>query len=60
MVSTQTKVKQLEGLLGTRDLTDREADFVRRLASRLAAGTLGALTDRQADWLHDLWARHFA
>lgn len=59
-VSTQTMVEQLEGLLHTRDLTLREADFVSALVRARDQGSLGELTDLQVSWMTDLHRKHFA
>lgn len=60
MVSTQTKVTQLEGLLGRRDLNAREVSFVMHLVLLRGRGRLGDLSEKQLEWLEDLWGRHFA
>jgi hypothetical protein len=59
-VSTATMVEQLEGLLHTRDLTIREADFVASLVRARNEKRLGDLSDRQVEWMSDLHRRHFA
>lgn len=60
VVSTETMVQQLEGLLHTRDLSLREADFVASLAREREAGRLHELSDKQVAWMADLHSRHFA
>ena len=59
-VSTAVMVEQLSGLLHTRDLTIREADFVSRLIAIRDEGQLGELSDKQVNWLVDLHRKHFA
>jgi hypothetical protein len=60
MVSTRTMVDQLEGLLGTGDLTERSKDFVRGLVFKRDVNLLPDLTDGQVDYLESLWQQHFA
>lgn len=60
LVSTTTMIKRLEGLLGTRDLTAWEQDFVRKLAELAQAGQVTQLTGAQVDKLDELHGRHFA
>lgn len=60
MKSTQQKIHQLEGLLGTPHLNDREESFVRTLQRHRENNTTGRLTDPQIDWMDDLFRRHFA
>lgn len=59
-VSTATMVEQLEGLLHTRDLTIREADFVATLVRARDEGRVSQLSDKQVAWMTDLHRRHFA
>lgn len=61
-VETRTKITQLASLVGTSDLNAAETGFVKKLADmqRAAGGGLMDLTEKQTDWLEDLWARHFA
>lgn len=61
LVSTDTKIKQLEGLLDTKDLNSWETGFVRNLVERTGAGHhTGNLTDAQVERLEELWNKHFA
>ncbi len=60
LVSTTTMIKRLEGLLGTRDLSEWEQDFVRKLAAEAASGQVTGLTGAQVDKLDELHGRHFA
>lgn len=59
-LSTSTMIKRLEGLLGTRDLTDREGAFVERLVATCTRGQVTRLSDAQLQWLTDLHRKHFA
>lgn len=60
MVSTAQMIKRLEGLLGTKDLTEWEHSFVRSLADRMHAGEVTKLTGDQVDKLDELHGKHFA
>lgn len=58
--STAVMITQLEGLLGTKDLTDSEAEFVEKLVRIRDAGQVTQLSERQVEYLSDLNRRHFA
>lgn len=60
LVSTTTMIQRLQGLLGTRDLTEWEQEFVRKLAAEAEAGRATQLTGAQVDMLDRLHGRHFA
>lgn len=60
LVSTTTMIKRLEGLLGTRDLSEWEQGFVRKLVESSQAGQVTQLTGAQVDKLDELYGRHFA
>lgn len=60
VVSTKVMIDKLEGLLHTRDLTLREADFVASMVREREAGRVGELSDKRVEWLVDLHKRHFA
>jgi len=60
MVSTTKMIQRLEGLLGTKDLTEWEQGFVRSLASRMHAGEVTELTGDQVEKLDELHGKHFA
>lgn len=59
-LSTTAMIKKLEGLLGTKDLTEREHAFVENLSKTMNAGAVTRLTGPQLDWLQDLHRKHFA
>lgn len=59
MISTATMIQRLEGMLDTKDLTEWEHDFVRKLASLMRAGEVTQLTGAQVDKLDELHERHF-
>jgi len=60
MLSTQTKIMRLEGLLETDDLNAREHDFVEHMRDLLARGRIGDLSEKQLDWIERLYDKHFA
>lgn len=60
MVSTTQMIQRLEGLLGTKDLTDWEQRFVRSLAARMHAGEVTKLSGDQVEKLDEIHGRHFA
>lgn len=59
MVSTTTMIQRLEGCLGTSDLSEWEAKFVRSLAEQLNAGEVTRLSAKQVDTLERLHDKHF-
>jgi hypothetical protein len=58
--STSVMVERLIGLLGTKDVSDWEEDFIKSLQRRLVDNSLTALTERQVDALDRLHSKHFA
>ncbi len=60
LVSTETMVQQLEGLLDTNDLSPWEIAFVLTMKNRRIQRTLTRLTDRQVERLDELYRKHFA
>lgn len=60
MISTTTMIRRLEGMLGTKDLSDWEHGFVESLAEKLDAGQVTQLTERQVETLERLHGKHFA
>lgn len=59
-VSTTTMIRRLEGMLGTKDLSEWEQGFVETLVERLEAGQVTQLTERQVETLERLHGKHFA
>ena len=60
MTSTTTMIRRLEGMLGTKDLSEWEQGFVETLAAKLEAGEVTKLTERQVEILERLHGKHFA
>jgi hypothetical protein len=61
IVSLGTKVKQLEGLLDTKDLSDWENNFLHSVSVRTDCGRVTTgLSDKQIERLDELWGKHFA
>lgn len=59
-VSTTTMIRRLEGMLGTKDLSEWEQGFVETLVAKLEAGQVTQLTERQVETLERLHREHFA
>lgn len=60
MTSTTTMIERLSGCLDTGDLSAWGKGFVRSLVERKNAGQVTQLSDRQAEALERLHAKHFA
>ena len=60
MTSTNTMIDRLAGCVGTGDLSEWEEQFVESLVERKNAGQVTQLSDRQAEALERLHAKHFA
>ena len=56
MKSTGQMIEQLEGLLGTSDLTDWESGFVETLVERKGK----PLSDKQTEIMERIYRKHFA
>jgi len=60
LVSVNTKIQQLEGLVDTRDVTDRENSFIKSVALLTHGGVIiSILSERQVAWVEDIWQRHW-
>lgn len=61
MSSLIAMVLKLEGLLGTRDLTAWEHDFITSISERvgLAGGKTSGLSEAQVDKIGQIHAKHF-
>lgn len=61
MPSVGSKLKQLEGLLGTKDLSEWEQRFVQNCLERSDQGRhTPELSGKQVEKIDDIWERHFA
>ncbi|KVD35463.1 hypothetical protein WI84_16485 [Burkholderia ubonensis] len=60
LYSTSTMIERLTGLLDTRDLTEWEQEFVRKLDIIRRSGRVTDLSDQQVDRLDELHNKHFA
>ena len=60
MQSTTQMIRRLEGMLGTKDLSDWESGFVESLVAKVDAGKVTSLTERQLEVLERLHGKHFA
>lgn len=58
--SIGAKIKQLDGMADTKDLSVRESDFVASVVARTNCGAdTRRLTGPQIDWIEGLYKRHF-
>ena len=55
MVSIAAMVKQITGLVGTKDVTQWENDFIASIARRNTP-----LTEKQIEIVERIWRKHFA
>lgn len=61
MASTNIMLQQCAGLVGTKDVSDWESDFLSSVLDRSQNGTRpDLLTERQIDVLERIWRKHFA
>jgi hypothetical protein len=60
IVSTSHMIEQLEGLVGTTDLTPWEADFLSSLIAKKNLGQVTSLTANQLEVLERIYRKHFA
>lgn len=61
MVSITTMVKQVGGLMGTKDLTDWENLFVSNILEKTAQGdNTTSLTEKQIGVIERIYSKHFA
>ncbi|HEX9392166.1 MAG TPA: hypothetical protein VF928_12710 [Usitatibacteraceae bacterium] len=59
MVSTIEMVDKLKGCLGKGDLNIHEQRFVQSMLFLKARDNLANISERQINWLNDLYKRHF-
>lgn len=61
MISVNTMIKQLDGLIDTVDLSEWENGFVKSIVERTQCGReTRALTDKQLETLERIHGKHFA
>lgn len=61
MKSLAGMIQQLEGLLGTRDISSWEEEFINNIAERVEMwGDTTRLSGAQADKIEQIWKKHFA
>lgn len=60
-VTVGTMIKQLAGLVGTKDLNDWESTFVRDMLDRTQRGKrTSPLSGSQVEKIEQIWKKHFA
>lgn len=61
MISINSMIKQLSGLLGTEDINEFEQSFIGNITDKTQDGKLAAtLSERQVTVLEKIWKKHFA
>ena len=61
MKSLGAMILQLEGLLGTPDISQWEGEFIASVIRRTAKGTYTSeLSEKQIDVVETMWQKHFA
>ena len=60
MLSVRQKIERVEGLLGTNDLNEWEANFVESLARKYQDKNPSPLSDRQVETLDRIFGKHFS
>lgn len=60
MLSTTQMIRRLEGMVGSKDLSDWETGFVESLVEKVDAGAVTKLSEKQVDTLERLHNKHFA
>lgn len=60
MLSTNSKIKKIIGLQGTKDLTEWEEEFVESIRFKTQGGNLvGNVTEKQLDVIDRIHKKHF-
>ena len=62
MKSLAQKIAQLEGLIDTKDVNENTNAFLLRVCRGMKGknGDTRWLTEKQVEWLEDIYERHFA
>ncbi len=60
MLSTTQMIRRLEGMVGSKDLSNWETRFVRSVVARLETGEVTKLSALQVETLERLHDKHFA
>lgn len=61
IVTTNTKIKQILGLMDTPDVNDFEQGFLESMERMTDSGkNCEHLSDRQRDVIDNIWKKHFA
>lgn len=60
-VSISTMLRQLAGMVDTKDLSDWENEFLKNVLERSGDGArTSLLTEKQVERVEQLWKKHFA
>lgn len=58
--SIGSMVKQIAGLSGTKDVDERTSRFIEDMVERTGNGARTShLTEKQVEWIEDIFKRHF-
>lgn len=60
MLSTFQKIKRIEGLAGTKDVTPWEDKFIADIAAKANAGQVSGFSEKQMEVVDRLHDKHFA
>ena len=60
IVSEKTKLDQIEGMLGTPDLTEWEQRFIESICARSWKNSTQNLSEKQLAIIDRIWEKHFA
>ena len=61
MTSINTKIKQIHGLLGTKDVNEWETDFISSVWGWSVQGTsTRSISEKQIAIVERIWKKHFA
>lgn len=61
MTTLSTKIKQLDGLVDTPQVTDRENDFIQDVVKETKNGLVtSVLTEKQIEFIDSIYDQHFA
>lgn len=61
MRSTNAKINQLDGLLGTKDISDWESEFIHSVIQKTGNGSdVSKLSDKQLEIIERIWNKNYA
>lgn len=61
VVSLNTMIAQCEALIDTKDVNEKDNEFLTNIVQRTRSGQfVSLLTEPQIDWIERIWQQHFA